>query len=157
MNIKRTAALSATAAVLLAGCGGGDGKSDSNKTLSYSALSSEANTICKDTSAELKALGSPTGDATPENADLIDKGVAIQKKASAKLKDLKAPDKLKSTLDEFTANVDAQISGIEEAAKAARAGDQAAFLAAVKAVHPLDTKSDDLGSKLGAADCAKTS
>jgi hypothetical protein len=144
-------AVAVIAALGAAGCGGGD----SNKALSYSDFSKEADAICKDVNAKTDPIGAKlTGKVAtdaPVFADLIPE---IQKGRDDFAK-LKAPDELKPHVDNFLSITDQQIASAKKAEAAAKAGDQAGYIAIVKATQPIQAKSKIEASKLGAAECAK--
>jgi len=143
-------ALAAAAALFAAGCGGGD---DSNKTLSYSDFSNQANEICKSSnekSAGLKLTGDPKQDAAT-----LDKVVPQVESALADFRDLKPPDELKADFEQFLSISDQQLANAKKARDAAKAGDRAGYIQILKETQPLQAQSHEAGSKLGAAECAK--
>jgi hypothetical protein len=142
--------VAAVAVLGVAGCGGGD---DSNKTLSYSDFSNQANDICKSTnekSAGLKLTGDPQADAAA-----LDKAIPQVESALADFKKLNPPEELKSTFDQFLSISDQQLANAKKARDAAKAGDKAGEIQVLKETQPLDAQSKAAGSKLGAAECAK--
>jgi hypothetical protein len=108
------------AALVVAGCGGGS----SNDTLSYSDFGSQASAICKDGNEAVQKLTDPS-QIGPTIQPFIDK-----------IKDLKAPDELKSAQDEFVSITQQQIDAPTP-----------------KAAQALQSASDAAGSKMGAPDC----
>jgi hypothetical protein len=141
--------VAAVAALGVAGCGGGS----SNKTLSYSDFSKQANDICKTTNA--KSQGQKlTNDL---KADAVTLGNLIPQVESAigQFHKLKPPAELKADFDQFLSISDQQLANAKKAQAAAQAGDKTGFIAALKATAPLQPQSHALGSKLGAAECAK--
>jgi hypothetical protein len=146
----RLTALAAVAMLVIAGCGGGD----SNKTLSYSDFSKQANDICKEADANTsgqKLTGQAKTDA-PVFKELLDK----QQASIDKFKDLKPPKELQSDFDKFNSISDQQVAAAKEASDLASKGDQAAYVAKIKEIQqsPLQEQSKIEGSKLGAAACA---
>jgi hypothetical protein len=141
----------AAAAVLgVAGCGGGD---DSNKTLSYSDFSKQANEICK--SANEKSQGAKLSNDLKADAAVLDQQIPSVESALADFKKLNPPDELKSDFDQFVSISEQQLASAKKARDAAKAGDKAGFVAALKEAAPLQAQSHEAGSKLGAAECAK--
>ena len=141
----------AAAAVLgVAGCGGGD---DSNKTLSYSDFSNQANEICK--SSNEKSAGAKLTNDLQADAKVLDEQIPNVESALADFKKLNPPDELKPDFDRFLSVSDQQLANAKKARDAAKAGDKAGFVAALKATAPLQAQSHEAGSKLGAAECAK--
>jgi hypothetical protein len=140
----------AAAAVLgVAGCGGGD----SNKTLSYSDFSTQANDICK--SANQKSQGAKLSNDLKADATVLDQQITNVESALADFKKLNPPDELKPDFDKFLSISDQQLASAKKARDAAKAGDKAGFVAALKSAQPLQAQSHEAGSKLGAAECAK--
>jgi len=126
-------ALGASALVLAfaaAGCGGGS----SNDTLSYSDFGTQADQLCSQGEAAVKA-------ANLGPSDLAKFGQIIQPYVD-RLKALKAPDELKSAQSDFVSISEQQID-------AANKGDD-------KTVESLSAQSDAAGSKMGAPACAKS-
>jgi hypothetical protein len=141
--------VAAVAAIGVAGCGGGS----SNKALSYSDFSKQANDICKTSNAKSKGLnltGNPKADAA-----LFDQVIPQVESARADFAKLKPPAELKADFDKFLSISDQQLANAKKAQTAAKAGDQAGFIAILKATQPLSQQSKLEGSKLGAAECAK--
>jgi hypothetical protein len=142
--------VAAVAVLGVAGCGGDD---DSNKTLSYSDFSNQANEICKkadEGTAGLKITGDPANDA-----DVFDKAVPQVESAIEDFGKLKPPEELKSAYDQFVSLANEQLANTKKAQAAAKAGDKQGEIQALKANAPLDAQSKAAGSKLGAAECAK--
>lgn len=148
--IKHGLMVVAAAAVLGAtGCGGGD----SNKTLSYSDFSNKANEICK--SSNEKSAGATLTNDLQANAKVLDEEIPNVESALADFKKLNPPAELKPDFDKFLSTSDQQLASAKKARDAAKAGDKAGFVAALKSAAPLQAQSHEAGSKLGAADCTK--
>jgi hypothetical protein len=148
----RLSAVAAVAALVVAGCGGGD---DSNKAAGYSDFSAQANQVCKDANPDIKALGAKlTGKATTDAA-VYDQLVPKLEDATNKLAALDAPDELKADFDKLNSINNQQLALAKKAQQAAKAGDQQAYVAVLKQIKqsPLDSQSNAEASKLGAADC----
>jgi hypothetical protein len=142
--------VAAVAVLGVAGCGGDD---DSNKTLSYSDFSNQANDICKSSNektAGLKLTGDPKADAAA-----LDKAIPEVESALEDFRKLNPPEELKSTYDQFLSISEQQLDNAKKAQAAAESGDKAGEIAVLKATQPLDAQSKEAGSKLGAAECAK--
>ena len=140
--------VAAVAALGVAGCGGGD----SNKTLSYSDFSKQANDICK--SADAKAAGVKLSGEAGHDAALFDKLIPAVQSARGEFAKLKPPDQLKPDFDTFLSVSDQQLTNARKAQAAAKAGDQAGYIAELKATQPLQKESRLAGSRLGAPNCA---
>jgi hypothetical protein len=150
--IRHASKVVAAIAVLgVAGCGGGS----SNKTLSYSDFGKQANEICKTVTVKTKATGSKLTGKVATDAPVYDELIPEVQKGRDDLAKLKPPDELKSHLDTFLSITDQQIANAKKAQTAAKGGDQAGYIAIIKATRPLQAQSNIEGSKLGAADCAK--
>ena len=143
-------AVAAAAALGVAGCGGGG---DSNKTLSYSDFSSKANDICK--AANAKRAGANLTNDLKADATVLDQQIPNVESALADFKKLNPPSELKADFDQFISISEQQLANAKKARDAAKAGDQATFVATLKATAPLQAQSHAAGSKLGAAECAK--
>ena len=141
--------VAAVAALGVAGCGGGS----SNKTLSYSDFSKQANDICKATNQ--KSQGQKLTNDLQADAVTLGTLIPAVESARAEFGKLKPPDALKADFTEFLSITDQQIANAKKAQAAAKANDKAGFIAALKATAPLQPQSKAAGSKLGAADCAK--
>ncbi len=146
---KLVAAMAVLAGTV-AGCGGGD---DSNKTLSYSDFSNQANEICKtadEKTAGLKITGDPANDAA-----VFDQAIPEVESAVEEFGKLKPPEELKSAYDQFVSLSNQQLANTKKAQAAAKAGDKQGEIEALKANAALQGQSHEAGSKLGAAECAK--
>jgi hypothetical protein len=142
--------VAAVAVLGVAGCGGGD---DSNKTLSYSDFSNQANEICKSSNEKSAGLR-VTGDLKADAATL-DKIIPEVESARADFAKLKPPEELKSDFDKFLSISDQQLANAKKARDAAKAGDKAGYIQILKDTQGLQAQSHEAGSKLGAAECAK--
>jgi hypothetical protein len=120
--MSRLLLVSGVAVLVVAGCG------SSNKTLSYSGLTDQANALCKAGNAEFAKIKTPKA-----QADLI------EKKYLPKFKDLNPPDALKPSVDKFISVTEAQIAAV-------RKGDNASL-------QKLSEESDAAASKMGAKEC----
>lgn len=136
--------------VVIAGCGG-----SSNSKLSYAAFSSAADKICSSANSQTKSIGAGVTDqATPANAAKIDKVVPIAQDALKKFEALKGPDSLQAAAQTTVDNLNQQIKAAQDASNAAKAGNQAAYDAALQQLQSLSQQSKVAGSKLGAKNCA---
>ena len=143
--------VAAVAALGVAGCGGGD----SNKTLSYSDFSKQANEICKTENPKIKAVSTKlTGKATSD-APVYDELLPTLQDARDKFDDLKAPDELKPSFTTFLSLTDQLIAQAKEAQTTAKTGDDAAYVAVLKATQPIGKQADAAASKMGAVECTK--
>ena len=147
----RLFAAAAVAAGVVAGCGGGD----SNKTLSYSDMSAQANQICNDVNPEIKSLSQKLTGKASTDAPVLDQIIPKLDDAIGRFKGLKPPDELKPDYDRFISTSEAQIALDKKALGAAKSGDQKAYEAALKEIKAsdLDSQNDEAASKLGAKAC----
>lgn len=104
------------------------GCGSSNKQLSYSDYIAKANKICSDGNR-----------ATSKQHSIQDAGKALEPFVK-KFKDLNPPDKLKPIHDQF-------VAASQQLIEKAKAGDTAG-------ANALSTKTNRLGSQLGAAQCS---
>lgn len=141
-------AVTAVAALAVAGCGG-----SSNKSSSYSAFVAKANAVCKAANKSIKPLSSKLTGDPQHDASLIEQLIPKQKAATASFKALNPPSELKSDFDKFNTLTEAQVTATIAAQKAAKTGDKAAYVASLKAIPPIGKKTDLEASKLGAAAC----
>jgi hypothetical protein len=144
--------ITAVAVLGVAGCGGDD---DSNKALSYSDFSKQANEICQKVNDKTDPIGAKLTGKVETDAPVFAELIPEIQKGRDEFADLKPPEELKPTVDSFLAITDQQISQAKKAEAAAKAGDQAEYISIVKATQPLSARSKVEGSKLGAAECAK--
>jgi hypothetical protein len=143
--------VAAVAVLGVAGCGGGS----SNKTLSYSDFSKQANAICKTSNDKSKAVSAKITGNVKTDAPVFAQLIPEIQTARDDFAKLKPPTELKSDFDQFLSITDQQIANAKKAQTAAKAGDQAGYIAIIKATQPLSQQSKVEGSKLGAAECAK--
>jgi hypothetical protein len=144
--------VAAVAVLAVAGCGGDD---DSNKSLSYSDFGKEADAICSDVNAKTDPIGQKLTGKVENDAPLYGQLIAAVEEGRDKFADLEPPDELKANFDNFLSITDQQIANAKKAEAAAKAGDQAQYVAIVKATQPLQQQSNAEASKLGAAVCAE--
>jgi hypothetical protein len=139
----------------VAGCGGGDDDTSSNKTLSYSALGTEADKICNEYNPQFDSIGNKlTGDPA-KDAPVWNELVAKLEEGSEKMKALDPPDELKDEFDNLNALTDQQVDFAKKAQAAAKSGDMDAYDQVLKDAQAsgLDEQSDLAASKIGAGDC----
>jgi hypothetical protein len=149
MRLIRMSAAAGVAALAFAGCGGGD----SNKSLSYSEFTAEANEVCKGANDEIEALSRDLTGKAKNDAPILDEIVPKQEAAINDFKELEPPEELKPSFDQFNSISDQQVAAAKEAQAAATGGDQAAYQEAIQKLEPLSKQSDEAASKLGAEEC----
>lgn len=143
---KRTVAVAA--ALVLAGCGGGD------EGLGKQALADAANTICADFTEQGKNLGQP--DLTdPENAaDYFGKAEDLAREQQSRLEALEPAEGVKADYDKLMAATDKATKLLADLAAAAEAKDQAKGDDLLQQLTPLATEVSDAADAIGAGDCA---
>jgi hypothetical protein len=145
MNLLRRviapAALLCVVALVAAGCGG-----SSNKSLSYTALVSQANAICRTVTTQVKT------DAAAKKYDQI---MVDSKAAQKKLAALKAPDELKDKYQTYLDDQQKAIDATQVLVDALKKNDQAAISKAQAAGQPVSDATDAAAAAAGLADCAK--
>jgi hypothetical protein len=139
------------AALGVAGCGG----DDSNKALSYSDFGKEADAICADVNEKTEAIGSKITGKVETDAPVYAELLPVVQQGRDDFAELEPPDELKANFDNFLSITDQQIANAKKAEAAAKAGDQAGYIAIIKATQPIQQQSNAEASKLGAAECAK--
>jgi hypothetical protein len=143
--------VAAIAVLGVAGCGG----DDSNKALSYSDFSKKADEICVDVNAKTDAIGSKITGKAETDAPVYAELLPVVQQGRDDFAALEPPDELKANFDNFLSITDEQIASAKKAEAAAKAGDQAEYVAILKATQPIQQQSNLEASKLGAAECAK--
>jgi hypothetical protein len=143
--------VAAVAALGVAGCGGGD----DNKTLSYSDFGKKADEVCTQVNAKTDPIGAKLTGKVANDAPLYPQLIAAVEQGRKDFADLKPPDELKADYDKFLSVTDQQIANAKKAEAAAKAGNQAEYIAIVKSTQPLQEQSNAAASKLGSAVCAK--
>jgi hypothetical protein len=107
-STRRALAALATSALILAGCGGG------------SSFTSKADSVCKDTSAKLRAIPRPK--AAAGFASYLDKASAVAHGARVKLGALKPPADKAQAYAAYLAALEAQLGVFDRARAVAHAG-----------------------------------
>jgi hypothetical protein len=144
-------AAAASAALMVAGCGGGD----DNKTLSYSDFGKKADEICTQVNTKTDPIGAKLNGKVDNDAQYYAQLIPAVEQGRKDFADHKPPDELKPDFDKFLAATDQQIANAKKAEAAAKAGNQAEYVAIVKSTQPIQQESNAAASKLGAAVCAK--
>lgn len=143
-------AVTAVAALGVTGCG-----SNKNKSSSYSAFSAKANTVCKAATASLKPVSAKLTGNPKTDAAVYDTLIPKLQAATDSFKALKPPSELKADFDKFNLLTQAQVEGAKKAQAAAKAGNRTTYIATVNSISVTSKKANLVGSKLGAAACAK--
>ena len=143
--------VAAAAALGVAGCGGGS----DNKALSYSDFGKKADEICTQVNAKTDPIGQKLTGKVQNDAQYYAQLIPAVEQGRKDFAALTPPAELKADYDKFLSISDQQFANAKKAQTAAKAGDQAGYIAILKATQPLQAQSHIAGSKLGAAECAK--
>jgi hypothetical protein len=147
MNRRLLPLAASFAALALTACGGGG-------ELSKSELVSKADKICKQTSADLDKIPTPT-----KPADLAEYG---QKASDAigegtdKLKDLKPPSSVEKDYNTFTSAAARQKELASELADVAKSGDRAKIQAVLTKAQKADSEGKTAAKNIGFKECGKS-
>jgi hypothetical protein len=157
-----TAAVVAAMMTLVA-CGGSDKKSDStesasgsNKALSYSEFGTQADALCAAVTADTDPIGAKITGQAATDGPVLDELIPKLKAGTEKFKTLKPPAELQDAFKTFNDVNAQQVVVVTKAQTAAKAGDQAGYMADLQELQGLSAQSDAAGSALGAPACAAT-
>jgi len=152
MALRRTLILPLCAAVTLgAGCGGGG----SGERLTKAEYAAKADAVCREFQAQVDELGEPQ--TLADLAALADKALPIVEEGVGKIRDLKPPEELQATVDEWIVTGDKSIKQLNGLRDAAKAKDRAAIQRVATEAQRNDEKSERLATKLGMTACAQDS
>ena len=148
------------AAVLaLAGCGGSGGGGDEQR-LTAAEFRTQADAICAETQTKLNAIEDPGVD--PSTADLAEFGklaAALEKVADLNRDQAKAlealvpPAAFEDVFDESMALLDEGVASLDDAAKAAKRGDQNALTRSMAAAGAKAAAANQGAARLGLKAC----
>jgi hypothetical protein len=149
---KLAMVVAASAALVVAGCGGGD----DNKSLSYSDYGKKLDEICSKQNPKIKPLGDKlTGDPA-NDAPVYDDIIPILEDTNSQLNDVgDPPDELKADADRLKADSAKQLDLAKQAQEQAKAGDKGAYIATVKQISATGKDADLASSKLGSKVCTE--
>jgi hypothetical protein len=139
------AAAAVAAALTLTACGGSDGPSRAD-------FVKNAEAVCNDVNAQLRALGNPADIA--EFKRMAPRAIALMADGNKRLGDVKAPKDLQDDYDSLLASLDEQAADVREASEAA---DDAGVTAALARETAAQRDAVALAKGLGLPACAKTS
>jgi len=138
---RRAVAALAAAALILAGCGGG------------SSFTSKADSICKDTSAKLRAIARPKTVAA--FAGYLDHASATAQEARVKLAALKPPSDKAQAYTAYLAALQAQIGVFDRARVVAHAGHAREALLMLARAQASGRAVKARAKALGLSECSK--
>jgi hypothetical protein len=146
----RQAPLAILVVLLLAACGGGGGGSS---RLSKSEFDSKANAICDEYEKKINDVQEPKN--VKEVPDYIDKVLPLLREGTSKLDDLKPPEDLQSTADEWRKVLHDQVGEAEALKKAAEKRDTAEVGRIANEADQKNKRGNQLAAQLGAQHCAQ--
>jgi hypothetical protein len=145
----RQAAFAILVILVLAGCGGGGGSS----RLSKSEFDAKANAICDKYQAKINAVGQPQ--SVSDVPGYIDKVLPIIEEGTSKLDDLKPPQDIESTVNDWRVIQHTQIDEAKQLRDAAKKGDTAAVTKIANEAAAKNKSGNALAAQVGATSCAK--
>jgi hypothetical protein len=161
---KILTAAAVVASMALVACGGSSDKKNndttaasggsSNKAASYSDFSKQIDAICTKVNTQAKPQTDKLNGQVDNDATILSQAVPQFKAGLDEARKLQPPAELKPTFDQFIAVSDEQLAAELTALTDAEAQNQDGYTADLQQVNALSQKSDELGSKLGAAGCA---
>lgn len=148
----RRSLLALTLCLAVAGCGG-----SSSKTLSHSELVSQANAICADRNAKIKALPKSLANPTTaqQTATYLSDLDSILKPLVAKLKTLKPSSADKAAWEKAISLNEQEQALLEQADNAAKTNNATKFRDALTKAQPVSLQLDSLAKQLGLTECLK--
>ena len=152
--MQRLPLLFAIAALALAaaGCGGDDG--GGGDRLSKDEYAAQANAICDDFNAEVKAAG-PEPQGIKDIPPYVDKVKPLFEDGLAKLRKLNPPEDEEETAEEWLDSAEEQIGLLDEIKSAAEDNDLEEVREAGNKIDAANKKTDALAVKLGATSCTE--
>ena len=147
LSSMRHALALASAAFLLAACGGGGDR------LSRDEFASQGNRICEKFEAKIDELENPR--SLPELRAYVDQARPIFEEGVADLRELEPPEDLQDRYDDFLETADAAVARLDELSAAAEDGDQEAVQRIADRAAQEDRESDRIARELGLDDCAE--
>ena len=150
--MRRLAAILATGmlAFAAAGCGGDD--NGGGERLSKDEYAAQANAICDDFNADVKAAG-PEPQGIKDIPPYVDKVKPLFEDGLSRLKKLNPPEDEQETVDEWLDTAEEQIGYLGDIKKAAEDNDLAEVQEVGTKISASNKKADALAVKLGATSC----
>jgi hypothetical protein len=140
-------ALSA-AALVLGGCGGGDG---GGEDLTADEFRQQADAICAEFEGRLDELGTP--ESLEDLQNFVSEAVPIIEEGNAQLQELDPPDELQEQWDQAMEINNEQLETVRDLREAVEEGDQARMQELLQAGNEANQESDRLAAELGLEDC----
>jgi hypothetical protein len=148
MPMRRAALMTLALAFVLAGCGGGSGKS-----LTKEEYASKADAICGKYSEQIKSFANPKN--LSDLAKVADKTLPVLDQLSNDLSRLHPPASEKALSDQWLAQVRNLTDDLQEIRDKAQAGDLQALRAVVPKAQDHNSQSNQLATQLGMSVCNK--
>jgi hypothetical protein len=144
--VRRIVIPALAAAVLAAGCGGGDDKA---------TYISRADAICADAAAKLHALGTPTTAA--EFQSFAGKAIPIVEDGLRRVRELDPPKDVAAKADAVFDNVEKGVALVRRIAAAAKKGDAAGLQKLASDASALSAQTGADAKAVGFKECGRTS
>lgn len=151
--MRRGLASACALALLAAGCGGGGSSTDT--TLSPAEFRQQADAICANDEARIKALGSPT--SADELGDYLDKAMPIFEEGNQALHRLNVPDELAADWERAMELQDQSIEDLRELRDAIENQDDARVQELLAELNTADAESTRIARKIGLENCGQES
>jgi hypothetical protein len=145
MRIRVAVSLAAVAALL------GPGGAAAAQAPTHAEFVKEANALCVQASDELRGLREPG--TAEEAARFMRSLIRIVSKRRTATRALAAPASDRATVDAEMTNIAKELRYFRRAEAAAAAGDQDAYVAALRSARTADLRGSALARKLGLAQC----
>jgi hypothetical protein len=136
------------AALVLGGCGGGDG---GGEEMTADEFRQEADAICAEFEGRLDDLGRP--ESLDDLQNFVSEAVPIIEEGNAQLQELNPPDELQEQWDRAMEINNEQLETVRDLREAVEDGDQARAQELIEAGNEANTEADQLAADLGLEDC----
>jgi hypothetical protein len=143
--VSFAAAVGATASLVLAACGGGDGG------LSREEFLSEADSICTEYDRRIQEIDEPQSIDDIER--YADEAKPVIEEGMSELRELEPPNDLQEQWDEYIASSQESVEYLDELRQAGAAGDPARIQEIAQEVSQKNEEADRLARDLGLQDC----
>jgi hypothetical protein len=150
-NLRWAVTFGTIISLLLAGCG------DDSSGLSRSPLDAQADSICQQGTAEIKAAGPIPDDFEASSivaAGYLDRVVPISDKTVAQLSTLEPNGSVKEEWNQFMVSIRAAATALDAARTKAHSGDPSGLQDFAQATGPLTQTLDAAARRVGAVGCA---
>ena len=138
--------------LLLAACGGGSGE---DHTLTADQFRQQADSICRQYEAKVRALGSPS--SLDDLGGYVDQVIPIIAEGNGKLADLQPPEELADDWDRAMELQDQNLGVAKDLQQAIHDQDTAKVQELLQTLDETDAKSNQIARGIGLKDCGQTS